>query len=136
MFLYDIDSKAIFLKNENLFDKVYCFLVERTAMGNATYFRVKLPCQKPKLKWVEVQNGLSQRTGFCHERLYLFMYLIIYLFIYLFIFLKIWFEYQNLLWIVNWMYHLPKYLYSYFSYALKFCLRLRFPASILKLEGS
>ena len=50
MFLYDIDSKTIFLKNENLFDKVECFLVERTAMGNATYFHVKLPCQKPILK--------------------------------------------------------------------------------------
>ena len=44
-----------------------------------------------------------------------------------FIFLKIWFEYKNLLEIVDLTYQLSKYTYSYFSRALQFYLRVCSP---------
>ena len=56
--------------------------------------------------------NLSQRTEFCHLPLY---------------FLKNRFQLKKLLKIVDLMHQLPESPYSYFSKALEFCLRVRFP---------
>ena len=113
--LSTLTLKPIFSKMKIFFKNLkYRFLVENTKIENAS-FSYKAAISEANVK---TNRMMSTKLTYQKERSFGSNH---------FIFLKILFQFKSLLWRVDLMYQLPRCLYSYFLWALKFSLTVIFP---------